>query len=203
VSAAAAALNVVWLCSSNNGCRLAECSGPDMTQVTVTEARKPSVRHVYSLSTKHCSCGRPQVEGVVCDHGAAAATKYHVDLHTLVAQQLTTAAGVAAYDAVSRVSKLVSSADLVPDGLLPPRFFKARRRPKKKRWRSRGEGMGAKRPKRKVTCSVCKHRGHTARSNRCPAAPTIAARAYSCEQLVYCAEQWAPQGHQFHEMCVA
>lgn len=51
----------------------------------------------------------------------------------------------------------MSSADLVPDGLLPPRFFKARRRPKKKRWRSRGEGMGAKRPKRKVTCSVCKH----------------------------------------------
>lgn len=131
------------------------------------------------LSTKQCTCGRPQVEGVVCDHGAAAATKYHVDAHKLVAHQLTTAAGLAAYAAVSAVSKLVSSADLVPNGLLPPRFFKARRRPKTKRWRSRGEGKGAKRTKRKVTCSVCKRHGHTARSNRCPEAPTVARRAYA------------------------
>ncbi|KAL0713269.1 hypothetical protein Bca4012_020247 [Brassica carinata] len=117
-----------------------------------------------NISKRFCSCFEFQLLEIPCQHAIAAAIVAKVKVDSLVAEEYTKNAMVAAYagsvapvidtDSITELAAQLSELDMFPTSSRRPPG-----RPRKKRLLSRGE-VRMKTPRRRTICSRCKGCGH-------------------------------------------
>ncbi|XP_048626905.1 uncharacterized protein LOC106349583 [Brassica napus] len=124
------------------------------------------------ISKRFCCCFEFQLLEIPCQHAIAAAIVAKVKVDSLVAEEYTQNAMVAAY--VGSVAPVIHTDNIIELtgqlselDMLPPSSRRPPGRPRKKRFLSRGE-VRMKTPRRHTVCSRCKGCGHNRATCKTP-----------------------------------
>ncbi|KAF2535957.1 hypothetical protein F2Q68_00020330 [Brassica cretica] len=124
------------------------------------------------ISKRFCSCFEFQLLKIPCQHAIAAAIVAKVKVDSLVSEEYTKNAMVAAYTGsvapVIDTNNIIElTAQLSELDMLPPSSRRPPGRPRKKCFLSLGE-VRMKTPRRRIVCSRCKGCGHNRATYKTP-----------------------------------
>ena len=131
------------------------CSLVYVTYVSSIERRRRTVR----LDDLYCSCLQWQQHEIPCMHAIAAAKELGRtdDMTVWYTHSISSIYFVKAFEAAIKDVQIVlpSIDELAKDDTKPAAWVVQAGRPRKKRVRSRGEGCGSGRPRKRIRCKRC------------------------------------------------